>query len=153
MRYGTDVRVCLFCSNERFAPAKRQSIWAGVFRAFQCRLRVQKSQIFMPHVQHSLLEGRRHTSHVTTSCVRGSQCSPMPSNSFRRMSSPPCIVSNRHPLVNELSNYLINTMQCAREMRHLCAGPQVVPAMVCSTLSQAISSCDVQHHCCITWVS
>ena len=36
---------------------------------FQWRLSVQNSQICMPHVQHSLVAGRRHTSQVTTSCT------------------------------------------------------------------------------------
>lgn len=39
--------------------------------AFQCRLSVQNSHICMPQVQHSLVAGRRHTSHVTTSCKGG----------------------------------------------------------------------------------
>jgi hypothetical protein len=34
---------------------------------FQCGFKVQKSQIFMPHVQHSLVDGRQHTSQITTS--------------------------------------------------------------------------------------
>ncbi len=57
--------------------------------AFQWRFRVQKSQIRIPHVQHSLLLGRRQTSHVTTSCVSGSQCTPEARSSSSSMPSPP----------------------------------------------------------------
>ena len=75
---------------------------------FQWRLRVQKSQIFMPQVQHSLVEGRRHTSHRTTSCVRGSQCRPIPSNSSSSTSSPPSACT--HPTAPQ---------HCDRDMLHV----------------------------------
>ena len=77
-------------------------------RAFQWRLRVQKSQIFMPQVQHSLVEGRRHTSHRTTSCVRGSQCRPSPSNSSSSMSSPPAACAPQCAALLPLQIMLLN---------------------------------------------
>ena len=74
---------------------QERTVCAGGWRAlsgagtFQWRFRVQNSQICMPHVQHCLVAGRRQTSHVTTSCVRGSQTRPAPASSSSRMSSPP----------------------------------------------------------------
>ena len=62
-------------------------------RTFQWRLRVQNSQICMPQVQHCLVAGRRHTSHVTTSWVNGSHCSPDSARLFSSTSSPPAACS------------------------------------------------------------
>lgn len=43
---------------------------------FQCCRRVQKSQMAMRHVQHSLVAGRLHTSQVMHSCTAGSTTAP-----------------------------------------------------------------------------
>ena len=81
-------RVCLL-----LAPLNMYSIWS-VEQTFQWRFKVQNSQIFIPHVQHSLVAGRLQTSQVTTSWVFGSQCSPSSSNSSRSTSSPPVVCTH-----------------------------------------------------------
>ena len=53
----------------------------------------------IPHVQQSLVDGRPHTSHVTTSCVPGSQWRPRPSNSSSKISSPPGAWTKRSHVV------------------------------------------------------
>ena len=73
----------------------------------------------MPHVQQSFVEGRPHTSHVTTSCVLGSQCSPSPSNSSSNRSSPPgaCARTRQSPALTLRSvecKLLLNAAQTAQ---------------------------------------
>ena len=104
----------------------RPGCW--VQRTFQWRLRVQKSQIFMRQVQHSLVAGRVHTEHPPPRCVRASQCSPNPSNSSSSMSSPPCACTQALSVCRIC--HALNSQTSATE----CPGGPLTPqSHVCST--------------------
>ena len=56
---------------------------------FQCCLRMQKLQMGAEHTQQVMVAGRRHSSQVTTSCMRGGES--------RRAADGPlkCLVNKR----------------------------------------------------------